>query len=246
MMLIDILSLFPAMFQGPLDDSIIRIARDSGLVRIRLHDIRDQAGNRHRKVDDAPYGGGPGMVIAPGPVFRAVEAVHVPPGVSPRKILFSPQGRTFNQAIARELAAEKQLILICGRYEGFDERVRTGMDVDEISIGDFVLCGGELPAMAVIEAVVRLMPGVLGNEDSAAQESFANGLLDHPQYTRPPVFRGMAVPDVLLSGDHQKVDEWRRQQALERTARRRPDLLHKIQPTDHAAADADGLNEQET
>jgi len=225
MMLIDILSLFPKMFQGPLDDSIIRIARDRGVVRIRLHDIRDYAGNRHKKVDDAPYGGGPGMVIAPGPVFRAVEAVHVPPGLTPRRILLTPQGRTFNQAVARELAAERQLILICGRYEGFDERVRTGLDVDEISIGDFVLCGGELPAMIVVESVVRLLPGVLGNNDSARHESFAAGQLDYPQYTRPAVFRGMAVPDVLLSGDHAKVEEWRRQQARKRTAERRPDLL---------------------
>jgi len=225
MMLIDILSLFPAMFKGPLDDSIVRIARDSGQVRIRLHDIRDYAGNKHKKVDDAPYGGGPGMVMAPGPVFRAVEAVNVAPGVTPRKILLTPQGRAFTQPIAAELAREPQLILICGRYEGFDERVRTGLDVDEISIGDFVLSGGELAAMVIVEAVVRLLPGVLGNGESAARDSFSCGLLDYPQYTRPYEFRGMPVPDVLLSGDHKKVDEWRREQAKKRTAARRPDLI---------------------
>ncbi len=227
MMLIDILSLFPAMFRGPLDDSIVRIACDKARVRIRLHDIRDCAENRHKKVDDAPYGGGPGMIMAPGPVFRAVEAVHVPPGVTPRKILLTPQGRLFDQALARELACERQLILICGRYEGFDERVRTGMDVDEISIGDFVLCGGELAAMVIVEAVVRLLPGVLGNKESAVQESFSDGLLDYPQDTRPSSFRGMTVPDVLVSGDHRKVDDWRREQAKKKTAQRRPDLLEK-------------------
>jgi len=224
-MLIDILSLFPAMFKGPFDDSIVRIARDKEIVRIRLHDIRDYSDNKHRKVDDAPYGGGPGMVMACGPVFRAVEAVQVPAGVVPRKILLSPQGRTFNQQMAGELAAERQLILVCGRYEGFDERIHAGLGAEEISIGDFVLSGGEVAAMAIVEAVVRLLPGVLGNEESAVRDSFTEGLLDYPQYTRPPDFRGMTVPDVLLSGDHKKVDEWRREQARKRTAERRPDLL---------------------
>ena len=226
-MLIDILSLFPAMFKGPFDDSIVQIARDKGIVRIRLHDVRDYSDNKHKKVDDSPYGGGPGMVMACGPVYRAVEAVEVPPGVTPRKILLTPQGRTFKQAAARELAAEKQLILICGRYEGFDERIRLGLGVDEISIGDFVLSGGELAAMVIVEAVVRLLPGVLGNEESSVRESFTGGLLDYPQYTRPYDFRGMTVPDVLLSGDHKKVDEWRREQAVRRTAERRPDLMKK-------------------
>lgn len=224
-MLIDILSLFPAMFTGPLDESIIRIARDKGHVRIRLHDIRDYAENKHKKVDDAPYGGGPGMVMAPGPVFRAVEAVNVPPGAQPRKILLTPQGRNFDQSVAQELAGERQLILICGRYEGFDERVRIGLGVDEISIGDFVLSGGELAAMVIVEAVVRLLPNVLGNGESAVRDSFSCGMLDYPQYTRPAEFRGMAVPEVLLAGDHQKVDEWRREQARKKTAERRPDLL---------------------
>ena len=224
-MLIDILSLFPAMFTGPLDDSIVRIARDKGIVRIRLHDIRDYSENKHKKVDDAPYGGGPGMVMACGPVFRAVEAVQVPPDVIPRKIVLTPQGRTFNQQIAQELAAERQVILVCGRYEGFDERIHAGLGAEEISIGDFVLSGGEVAAMAIVEAVVRLLPGVLGNEESAVRDSFTERLLDYPQYTRPPEFRGMTVPDVLLSGDHKKVDEWRREQARKRTAERRPDLL---------------------
>jgi len=231
MMLIDILSLFPAMFKGPLDDSIVRIARDRGRVRIRLHDIRDYAENKHKKVDDAPYGGGPGMVMAPGPVFRAVEAVNVPPRTQPRKILLTPQGRIFDQSLAQELAGEPQLILICGRYEGFDERVRLGLGVDEISIGDFVLSGGELAAMVIVEAVVRLLPGVLGNGESAIRDSFSCGMLDYQQYTRPPEFRGMTVPEVLLRGDHRKVDQWRREQARKKTAERRPDLL-----------DRDGIN----
>lgn len=213
------------MFTGPLDESIIRIARDKGHVRIRLHDIRDYAENKHKKVDDAPYGGGPGMVMAPGPVFRAAEAVKVPPGTQPRKILLTPQGRIFDQSVAQELAGERQLILICGRYEGFDERVRIGLGVDEISIGDFVLSGGELAAMVIVEAVVRLLPNVLGNGESAVRDSFSCGMLDYPQYTRPAEFRGMAVPEVLLAGDHQKVDEWRREQARKKTAERRPDLL---------------------
>ena len=224
-MLIDILTLFPAMFRGPLDESIVRIARDKGLVRIRLHDIRDHAGNRHRKVDDAPYGGGPGMVMAAGPVFRCIESVQVPPGVTPRRVLLTPQGRTFTQAAAEDLAAQRQLILVCGRYEGFDERIHEGLGADEISIGDFVLSGGELAAMVIVEAVVRLLPDALGNEESAARDSFAAGLLAYPQYTRPCEFRGKTVPDVLLSGDHAKVDEWRRAQALLRTRQRRPDLL---------------------
>ena len=224
-MLIDILTLFPAMFKGPLDDSIVQIARDKGLVRIRLHDIRDHADNKHRKVDDAPYGGGPGMVMAPGPVFRAVEAVEVPPEVKPRRILLSPQGRTFSQPLAHELALERQLILVCGRYEGLDERIRIGLHLEEISIGDFVLSGGELAAMVIVEAVVRLLPDVLGNDESALRDSFTSGMLDHPHYTRPYDFRGMTVPDVLLSGDHKKVDEWRREQALKKTAENRPDLL---------------------
>ena len=220
------------MFKGPFDDSIVQIARDRGIVRIRLHDIRDYSESKHKKVDDAPYGGGPGMVMACGPVYRAVEAVEVPPDVVPRRILLTPQGRTFNQAIARELSAEKQLILICGRYEGFDERIRLGLGVDEISIGDFVLSGGELAAMVIVEAVVRLLPGVLGNEESPVLDSFTGGLLDYPQYTRPQDFRGMTVPDVLLSGDHKKVDDWRREQALKRTAERRPDLIARGEDTE--------------
>ncbi|HUS58759.1 MAG TPA: tRNA (guanosine(37)-N1)-methyltransferase TrmD [Planctomycetota bacterium] len=226
-MLIDILTLFPAMFRGPLDDSIVQIARDKGLVRIRLHDIRDHAENKHRKVDDAPYGGGPGMVMAPGPVFRAVEAVEVPPGHKPRRILLTPQGKTFNQALAHELALERQLILVCGRYEALDERIRIGLDLEEISIGDFVLSGGELAAMVIVEAIVRLLPEALGNEESALRDSFTSGMLDYPHYTRPYSFRGLTVPDVLLSGDHKKVDDWRREQALKKTAERRPDLLER-------------------
>ena len=224
-MVIDVLTLFPAMFQGPLRESILKLAQQRGLVSIRLTDIRGHTTGKHRSVDDKPYGGGPGMVMMCGPVFDAVEHVQPVSGVQPRVILLSPQGRRLGQPLVRALAHEQHIVLVCGHYEGFDERIRLGLNAEEISIGDYVLSGGELPAMVVIDAVVRLLPGALGHEDSAAQDSFEDGLLDFPQYTRPPEFRGMTVPEVLLSGHHQKVDDWRCEQARQRTRERRPDLL---------------------
>ena len=230
---ISILTLFPGMFAGPLDQSILGRAQERGLVTISLHNIRDHATDRHHVVDDAPFGGGPGMVMKPEPLFLAVEAVKA--GLAERQgaaaadaapvILLSPQGRPFTQAVARELAAHAALVLICGRYEGIDARAEEALATDVISIGDYVLTGGEIPAMAVVDAVVRLLPGVLGDETSAVEESFSEGLLEGPSYTRPAEYRGMSVPDILLSGDHGAVAKWRRRQALLRTWQRRPDLL---------------------
>ncbi len=224
-MLLDILTIFPEMFEGVFDHSILRIAREKGLVEIGLHNIRDYSTDRHRKTDDTPYGGGPGMIMACEPVFRAVEAVAVDERKDSRLIMLTPQGRRFTQAVARELAAEKALILICGRYEGFDERISIGLKPDEISVGDYVLSGGEIAAMAVVDAVVRLLPGALGCSASAADDSFEKGLLEYPQYTKPADFRGMEVPDVLLSGNHGEIKKWRCERALERTRERREDLL---------------------
>lgn len=223
-MRIDVLTLFPSMFEGFLNESLLRLARARGVADVRLWDIRDCTDDKHRKVDDRPYGGGPGMVMTPQPVFAAVDAAEAEAPSAPRKILLTPQGRPLDQALARELAREPRLLLICGRYEGFDERIRTGIAAEEVSIGDYVLAGGELPAMVIIEAVVRLLPGALGDPESAVDESFEGNTLDYPQYTRPPVFRGMAVPEVLLSGDHERVRQWRDEQARLRTRQRRPDL----------------------
>jgi len=214
------------MFTGVLSESILKIAQEKGLVEFHLHDIRDWTRDKHRSVDDRPYGGGPGMVMKPEPVFRAVEEV-VGEDEEAEKILLSPQGEPFNQEMASELAGKKRLIFICGRYEGFDERIRLGLGVREISLGDFILAGGELAAMAIIEAAVRLIPGVLSCEDSAKFESFSSWLLDYPQYTRPQVFRGMRVPEVLLSGNHEKIRKWRKKEALKKTEARRKDLLDK-------------------
>lgn len=224
-MRIDILTLFPEMFASPLACSIIKRAQDAGLVEIPLANIRDFAADSYKKVDDAPYGGGPGMVMMAQPVFDCFEHVQKLSAEKGRTILLTPQGRPFSQKIAAELAEEKRLILIAGRYEGFDERIRTGLEVEQISIGDYVLSGGELAAMVIIDAVVRLLEGALGDADSAKDDSFTTGLLEYPQYTRPEVFRGMKVPDILLSGDHGKIAQWRRQKALERTQKCRPDLL---------------------
>lgn len=224
-MRIDVLTLFPEMFESPLGYSILKRAREQGLVEIVLTNIRDFAKDSYRKVDDKPYGGGPGMVMMPGPVFDGFEHVERLAPEKGRVILLTPQGQRFNQARARELAQEQRLILIAGRYEGFDERIRIGLDAEQISLGDYVLNGGELPAMVLIDAVVRLLPGALGDEDSAKDDSFSEGLLEYPHYTRPEVFRGMKVPDILLSGDHAKIAAWRHQQALERTRQNRPDLL---------------------
>ena len=213
------------MFESPLSHSILKRAQEVGLVQIALTDIRDFAADSYRKVDDKPYGGGPGMVMMPDPVFDCFEHVRKLSPNKGRVILLTPQGQRFDQAKALELSAENRLILIAGKYEGFDERIRIGLGAEQISIGDYVLNGGELAAMVIIDAVVRLLPGALGDEDSAQDDSFSDGLLEYPQYTRPEVFRGMKVPDILLSGDHAKIAQWRKQQALERTKKWRPDLL---------------------
>ena len=226
-MRIDILTLFPQMFESPLNCSILNRAREASLVEIALTDIRDFATDSYRKVDDKPYGGGPGMVMMPGPVFDCFEHVQKLSPDKGRVILLTPQGQRFDQKKASELSKEKRLILITGKYEGFDERIRIGLDAEQISIGDYVLNGGELAAMVIIDAVVRLLPGALGDEDSSKDDSFSEGLLEYPQYTRPEVFRDMKVPDILLSGDHAKIAEWRKQQSLERTKKWRPDLLQK-------------------
>jgi len=224
-MRIDILTLFPEIFEAFFGSSIIGRAVQTGLVEIGLTNYRDFARNRHRSVDDAPFGGGPGMVMMCGPVFEAVEHVAARQPGAPTKILLTPQGARFDQAIARELASREWLILACGHYEGFDERIRTGLGARELSIGDYVLSGGEAAAMVVTDAIVRLLPGALGDEQSAAEDSFSAELLEYPQFTRPRDFRGLGVPDVLLSGDHARIAAWRRQQAMERTRTRRPDLL---------------------
>ena len=224
-MRIDVLTLFPEMFDSPLGCSILKRAREASLLEIILTDIRDFAADSYRKVDDKPYGGGPGMVMMPGPVFDCFEHVRKLSPEKGRVILLTPQGQRFDQKKAAELSKEKRLILIAGKYEGFDERIRTGLNAEQISIGDYVLNGGELAAMVIIDAVVRLLPGALGDEDSSKDDSFSEGLLEYPQYTRPEVFRDMKVPDILLSGDHAKIAEWRHQQALERTKKWRPDLL---------------------
>jgi tRNA (guanine37-N1)-methyltransferase len=219
---VDILTLFPGIFLGPLHESLLGRATASGMVDVRVHDIREHTHDRHRQVDDTAFGGGPGMVMKPEPVFEAVEALGEG---RKRVILLSPAGRKLDQALAREFSGEPWLVLICGRYEGVDERVAQGLPAEEVSIGDFVLAGGEVAALAVLEAVARLIPGVVGNEESLGAESFEGRLLDHPHYTRPRSFRGLDVPEVLLSGDHARVAEWRRRAALEKTRRNRPDLL---------------------
>lgn len=224
MMKIDILTLFPNSFTGPLDESMIRIAREKKLVEINIINIRDFSRDKHKKVDDRPFGGGPGMVMKPEPIFECVESVLTEKS---RVILMTPQGRLLHQQIVKELAQENHLIIICGSYEEVDQRVRDAIVHDEISIGDYVLTNGSLPAMVLTDSVVRLIPGVLGDAESARFESFTENLLDYPHYTRPEVFRGMKVPEVLLSGNHKIIDEWRRQKALEKTKKVRPDLLDK-------------------
>lgn len=223
-MLIDILTLFPKMFEWVFEESIIKRAQRKGKVKIRIYNLRDWSKDKHKKVDDTPFGGGPGMVLKPQPLFDAVDNLK---SEKTRILLLTPQGERLNQKIAKRLSRSKHLILVCGHYEGIDERFRQKMVTDEISLGDFVLTGGEIPAMAVVEAVVRLIPGVVGDEDSLKFESFTSGLLEYPQYTRPALFRGMKVPDILLSGDHKKIELWRKQKALERTKKRRPDLYRK-------------------
>jgi tRNA (guanine37-N1)-methyltransferase len=220
----DVFTLLPEVFPPYLESSILQRARQRGLIDVRVHNIRDWAADKHHVTDDEPYGGGGGMVMKVEPVFAAVESVLGPETRFP-VILLTPQGRVFNQKVAMELAQHPRLALICGRYEGVDERIREHLVTDEISIGDYVLTGGELPALILIDAVSRLLPGVLGDPDGAADDSHATGLLEYPHYTRPPAFRGWKVPDILVSGDHAKIAQWRREQSLMRTMKRRPDLL---------------------
>jgi tRNA (guanine37-N1)-methyltransferase len=236
---IDLLTIFPGFFDGPLTTSLVATARDQGMLDVRIHDLRDWTTDRHRSVDDSPYGGGAGMVMRADVLVAAAESVwndvpsgvpvappmHVAGGPRPRTVLLTPRGRPLDQALVRELAQEDRVVLLCGRYEGIDERVHELVATDEVSLGDYVLMGGEVAAAAIIEAVVRLLPGVLGNAESPREESFEHGLLEHPQYTRPAEFQGHAVPDVLRSGDHGAVAVWRHDRALERTRDVRPDLL---------------------
>ncbi|NCU16257.1 tRNA (guanosine(37)-N1)-methyltransferase TrmD [Pallidibacillus pasinlerensis] len=231
-MRIDVLTLFPNMFSGVFNESILKRAQEIGSVQYNVVNFREYANNKHNTVDDYPYGGGAGMVLKPEPIFNAVESIKEDTKSTPRVILLCPQGERYTQKKAEELAKEAHLLFICGHYEGYDERIREHLVTDEISIGDFVLTGGELGAMVVIDSVVRLLPGVLGNEESPVQDSFSTGLLEHPHYTRPAEFRGMKVPDVLLSGNHKLIDEWRRKQSLKRTYERRPDLLQSFNLTD--------------
>jgi tRNA (guanine37-N1)-methyltransferase len=222
---IDIITIFPGIFDSPLRESLLGRAIGAGLLDVRVHDLRDSTTDKHRQVDDESYGGGPGMVLKPEPVFAAVESL----GAGDRRtLLLSPAGRRLDQDLARQLAAEPWLVLICGRYEGVDERVAAGLPAEEVSIGDYVVAGGEVPALVVLEAVTRLVPGVIGRGESHEQDSFGDaGMLDHPHYTRPAEFRGLRVPETLLSGNHAEIERWRREAALEKTRRNRPDLLER-------------------
>lgn len=228
-MKIDVLTLFPKMFAGPLDVSIVQRARKAGLVDLRIHNLRDWTHDRHKTVDDKPFGGGPGMVLKPEPLFEAVESLA---GEQTHVVLMTPAGQVFNQAKARELSGREHLLFICASYEGVDERAVETLVDEELSIGDFVLTNGGLPAMVMIDAVTRLIPGALGHEESAVDESFSHGLLEYPHYTRPAEFRGMKAPEVLLSGHHAEIEKWRKEQAKLRTARRRPDMLENGKKTE--------------
>ena len=224
----DIVTIFPRLFDGPLGEGIVRRAVERGLVDVTVHDLRDYAADRHRSVDDLSYGGGPGMVFKPEPLFKAVDAIRAE-GEVDAVILTSPQGRPFTQRDAERLALMRRVVVLCGRYEGIDDRVRAALVTDEISIGDYVLSGGELPALVMVDAVVRLLPGAVGDEESVAADSFSRGLLDFPHFTRPAEFRGLRVPDVLLSGHHEDIRRWRTREALRRTVRQRPDLLESAE-----------------
>jgi len=235
-MIIDVITIFPALFGAFLDTGMLRVARTTGRLRMHLWDLRDFTEDRHRKIDDRPYGGGPGMVLRPEPIFRAVSRIEVLRGSVGTRIILGPGGVKFSDNIARELALIDNLTLICGRYEGFDERVRMGLEPREISIGDYVLTGGELAAMVVVDALVRWIPGVLGDSTSATRDAFSEGVLGYPQYTRPPEYQGMAVPEVLRSGNHAAIDRWRREEAWRQTRERRADLLSR--PGDDSIAPA--------
>jgi tRNA (guanine37-N1)-methyltransferase len=242
---IDIVTLFPAMLEAPLAQSILGRARARGLVDIRVHDLREHAGGRHRVTDEPPFGGGGGMILKPEPIAAAVEALRAA-GAEARVILLGPAGRRFSQEVARELARRPHLILLCGRYEGVDERVSETLVDEELSIGDYVLTGGEPAALVVTDAVTRLLPGVLGDEDAPARDSFARGLLEYPQYTRPEVFRGASVPEVLRSGDHRRIARWRQLMSLWRTWQRRPDLLETADLTPEEQKWMDGFRQGRT
>ncbi len=229
-MIIDIISIFPDMFTSPMSASMIGLARERELLELRCHDLREWAHDRHRTTDDYPYGGGPGMVMKPEPLFEAVDAVQELEESAGTVIFFTPAGRPLDQPLVEELSTHERLILVCGRYEGFDERALSLADI-QLSIGDYVLTGGELPAMVLVDAVSRHIPGVLGHEDSAVDETFTQNLLEYPQYTRPAVYRGLEVPEVLRSGDHGRIESWRREQSIRRTARVRPDLLDRADLT---------------
>ncbi len=227
-MIIDVVTLFPSVFSGLLSESILKRAQEQGLIRINLVNLRDFSRDKHKKVDAPPYGGGPGMVIMAEPVFDAVEHLRKNGREESFLVMLTPGGVRYDQTLAQELSKQKGLIILCGHYEGFDERVSQGLSPLEVSVGDYVLTGGEVPAMVVMDSVARLVPGVLGSEESLQQESFSEGKLEYPQYTRPPEVKGMEVPPVLLSGDHGKIKEWREEQSVERTRARRPDLLRKV------------------
>lgn len=231
-MKIDVLTLFPEMFSGVFNDSILKRAQERGAVELNTVNFRDFSLNKHKKVDDYPYGGGAGMLLAPQPIFDAVESVCQGSEIKPRIILMCPQGEPFSQAKAEELAKEEHLIFICGHYEGFDERIRENLVTDELSLGDYVLTGGELASMVMTDAIVRLLPDVLGKQESHENDSFSMGLLEFPQYTRPVEFRGMTVPPVLTSGNHKEIEKWRHEQSLYRTFKRRPDLLEARELTE--------------
>lgn len=249
----EVFTLLPEVFPAYLDTSIIKRARERGLIQVNIHNIREYTHDKHHTTDDMPYGGGGGMVMKPEPVFEAIESVlgqeTLPTSPEAKAnvpvILLTPQGRVFNQRIAKELSQHKKIALLCGRYEGIDERIRENIITDEISIGDYVLTGGELPALILIDAISRLLPEVLGDPTGAEDDSHAMGLLEYPHYTRPPEFRGWKVPEVLLSGDHGKIDKWRRQQALARTFKKRPDMLEKAELTKEDKKFLDGLKNEE-
>ena len=248
----EVFTLLPEVFPSYLDTSILKKARERGLIQVNVHNIRDYTHDKHHTTDDTPYGGGGGMVMKPEPVFEAIETVlgiasppSTPEPDSTPIILLTPQGRVFNQSIAKELSQHKRIVLLCGRYEGIDERIRENLVTDQISIGDYVLTGGEIPALILIDAVSRLLPNVLGDPTGAEDDSHAMGLLEYPHYTRPPEFRGNKVPDVLLSGDHKKIDKWRREQALLRTLHKRPEMLETAELTKEDKKFLEGLKQDE-
>lgn len=245
MMRIDLLTLFPEMFEGPFNHSMTKRAQDSGLVSIHTHNFRDYGKGKHKIVDDTPYGGGAGMLLKPEPLFEAIDDIRADfPSPNKRIILMDPAGKPFNHDLATELSQEDHLIFICGHYEGYDERIRS-LVTDEISLGDYVLTGGEIGAIPMVDAIVRLLPGVLGNEESAEEDSFANGLLEHPHYTRPAEYRGMKVPQVLMEGNHKLIDEWRLKESLRRTYLRRPDLLETVELSEEAKKLLEEVKEEE-